>query len=312
MNKLPRFLVVLFLLTTSLFGQSKVKTQADKTRRPFYRMPSENLRKPFYRGLKPLPATGMDKAIATAIGPAKATLLLDRAHNYLAAGIESGFQRDLNRALELEPDNDEIVIGATHLLMERADIQKCDQVVEITTGYISRHSQSDAAYDARSQARVCLGDFVGAFDDISIAIEITPRSFSDHRSNRSGILRKIADPNLALALHQKVIDDLEAKRASEKGLNYKNFWRDYLAVGYIERAFVYKRIGDVKSEISDLSKAVDLIPEWCLRFRATAYKSYKMYAEALADLSQSISLLKPDKIRGNRDDFRLYLDRAET
>ena len=283
MNKFPHFLVAFLFFVASSFGQTEAAGCPDKT------------------------ITNLN--IEIALGPEKANLLLERAGRYRKAGIESSYKRDIDRALKLEPDNDSILVAATKLLMDESASINCEQVLKITSAYISRHTKSDMAYGSRAKGKICSGDMVGAFDDLAIAIELNPdeRAYEQDWSN---IPYRMADSHKSIELHKKIIDYYTSRAATEPQSHWPGRFKSSLASAYVGRSFTYKKIGDKNSQFSDLTTAVELWPEQYLRFRVNAYDELKMYDEAIADLTRYIALLENGLTRSPREPWGMYEYRA--
>ena len=76
---------------------------------------------------------------------------------------------------------------------------------------------------------------------------------------------------------------------------------------YADRGYVYNMLGEYKSAIRDLTKAVELNPLLVSAYdnRGTVYKSLKDYGAAMRDYSKAIEL-KPDYARAYQNRGIIY------
>lgn len=307
-NKLIQHAFVVLLSVVPLYGQFGIAQRVRKPGIPTFKVlnPVKDSTKPFYRIRKPFQPGWIREAIA--IGPEKSRILLKRAGYYLSAGVESSFRRDVGRSLELEPDNERIIIEATRLLMERADLEKCMWVVDVTTSYISRHSNSDPAYYARSLGRTCTGDLERAFNDALAASKINPTNLQ-YRYAQWDIVRDFGLTKQAIEHYQILIDEYERRLRQDQDRPYRNYEESFLASTYQELSRAYREMGRKDDDLAAQTRSVELLPEYYLRFRAAAYRHYQMYDEAIADLNRAIAM-QPKFIRRD-DQASLYWVRAD-
>ncbi|HEX8248482.1 MAG TPA: tetratricopeptide repeat protein [Pyrinomonadaceae bacterium] len=287
MKKFSLVLFVILLLIVPAFAQSQAET---------YRAKAVRLNND---GKFEEAAAEISKAIA--LEPGNADLYLLRAYIYQFNKNIKALVEDVNKAVELDPFNKENIIRGTRYLL---DSQQCERVITIVNEYILKNPQSDEAYDARFRAKTCLEDMAGAFEDISKAIELNPKS-SIHRSNQANLLSRMGDSEKALELFSSVIAFFETNLAKTKTENDKVTLKRELAMLYITRAQTFERKEDMNSAVADLTKAVQLMPtDYFLRIRARAYRKTRKFAEAVNDYTEAIRLAKGSA-------FDLYLERGD-
>jgi tetratricopeptide (TPR) repeat protein len=274
MKNLPQFLLVILVFTISGLSQSEVESFVQNANKI---SSSEKFAEA---------AAEMSKAIE--IEPANAKLYIQRARFYQFAKDEKSFYKDVDQALKLDADNEMIVMTASRLLLDTGNTSKCEEVMSLISAYISKHSQSDVAYDMRFRAKTCTGDITGAYNDVSTAMELNPQNVG-YRTNRANLLSRLGDSKQALELFQLLINSLESKIAVlEKGHD-KTQPNNELAMTYLSRAKIHERNGDEDLAIADLTKAVELVPnDIFFRARAFAYKKSGKFPEAIADLTKAI------------------------
>ncbi|MEQ1606529.1 MAG: hypothetical protein ABL999_16840 [Pyrinomonadaceae bacterium] len=313
MTRLPHLLIVLLLTAIPLAAQSKAKQKPPVAKRPFYRATQINQGKPFYRPiLPPTNAAELNKRLTKAIGAEKSDILIARANYYIAAGLDDSARREFDRALLVDPDDGAVFIRIASQITAYRLKDGCKNVITMSSDYLAKHPNNDAVLYERAKAKSCLGDFEGAFDDVSLASTFAPQNRS-YWSVKLNYLKKFENTDYAELLYQKLIDELEALMAAAPPSRYPYpaFPKDMLALAYIERAFFHKKLGNKDAELADFSRAVDLIPSYYLRMRAYAYKEHKMYPEAVADLDRAIYLVTVENQLQLRDFPEHYWLRAD-
>lgn len=177
MTRLPHLLIILLLATIPLAAQSKAKQKPAVAKRPFYKTTQISQGKPYYRPIQPpANAAQLNKALITAIGGAKADILITRAKYYLAAGLEDSARREFDRALLIDPEDGAVLIRIATEITGYGIKDGCKNVIAMSSDYLAKHPKNDAVLNERARAKSCLGDFDGAFDDVSMASTLAPKT----------------------------------------------------------------------------------------------------------------------------------------
>lgn len=313
MTRLPYLLILILLTAIPLAAQSKAKQKPAVAKRPFYKPEQSSRPKPYYRPIQPpANAAQLNKALTMAIGGTKADILITRAKYYLAAGLEDSARREFDRALLIDPEDGTVLIRIATEITSYGIKDGCKNVIAMSSDYLAKHPKSDKVLDKRAKAKSCIGDFDGAFDDVSMASTIAPQN-RYYWLDKLNYVNRFKNTDHAELLYQRLIDELEALMAASppSPYSYPVFPKDMLALAYVERARFYEKLGNKDAELADFDRAVDLIPSYYLRRRAIAYKQHKMYTEAVADLDRAIYLVAVEKQLRMRDFPELYWIRAD-
>ncbi|MBP7475974.1 MAG: tetratricopeptide repeat protein [Pyrinomonadaceae bacterium] len=219
----------------------------------------------------------------------KADLLIDQARIYKKAGITDSFIRSIRRAIDASDGNSSVLATVTSLLTRSQDKNDCNYALELTSSHLESHPADESAFGSRAKARGCLGDLLGAFDDLTTALKLKPED-RFYLLDRGNIPNRITDNHKALELCQIVIE--ENKRSAEKARpeHLAITFKSLLASSYVSRSFIYRKLGDKDRQLADLSSAVDAYPEANLRVRASTYQQYKMFDLAISDMTNHIRL----------------------
>lgn len=261
------------------FGKVSIQTIQDRLKRK--RSPS-----------KPKPSffsVDFDSKLFLLSGSKKANFLLEQARIYKKAGITESFTRSIRRAIHISDGDSLVLATATTLLVESQDQNDCNSALEFTTVHIAVHPPNDSAFSSRSKAKRCLGDFLGAFDDLTKALVLRPQDVS-YLIGRGNIPNRLTDNQKALELYKIIIEDntrlVGNVRPGHSAITFKSL----LASSYVNRSLIYKRLGDKDKQLADLSSAVEAYPESNLLVRASAYQQYKMFDLAISDITNHIRL----------------------
>ena len=310
MTRLPHLLILLLLTAIPLAGQSRAKPKPSNPKRPFYHPKQSPQGKPFYRWIEPpANAAQLNKALITGIGIDKANILITRANHYLAAGLEDSARREFDRALEVDPESEAVITRVAGLITGSGIARRCERVLEIASGYLSKHPGSDAVLVQRAKAKKCLGDLEGSFDDLIAALEVAPNSIS-YLSQLMNLPSREAKTAREFAIYQKVIDYLSARVAAEQTSRNISYLKSGLSNVFLGRSYAYGKLGNKDSQLSDMNSSVELWRE-NLAFRSRIYENYEMYDEAIADMTAYIAYLKsPENSRPQKNFEREFLIRA--
>ena len=225
----------------------------------------------------------------------------DEALPYLARAIylkRSGdlvtFHKDLEQAAALAPNDITILIGIERTLGATSR-EGCEQVLAFADSHYSKFPQSSAILGIRSRTKNCLGDAAGAYNDVSLAIELDPRN-ATYRINRSSFLDRLGDRSQALKLLAELIGSLKTTISASKDQEEKAAAKRELPSAFNSRARIHERNGDSELALVDLTKAVELSDqETYLRARFDLFMKMQRFPEAAADISSIIERRKQER-----------------
>jgi len=258
----------------------------------------------------------IDKLIA--LKPDESLPLLARATFRKSAGDLASFRKDLDQAAALAPNDISILIGIERTLGTTdgtVNQEGCERVLAFADSHYSKFPESSAILGIRSRMKNCLGDVAGAYNDVSLAIELDPRNAS-YRMNRSSLLDRFGDPNQALKLLAELIKSLKATISLSKDQEEKTAANRELPSAFNSRARIHERSGDLELAIVDATKAIEVSDEETyLRFRYELFVKMQRFPEAAADISTIIDRRKQKRSLlvgpGIPPDLQNKLERAD-
>jgi len=217
--------------------------------------------------------------------PDNAALFKRRAELYYDSGNREAMIPDLLRSVELAPDDREIVlyaVGHLHAYEHYAES------LDILNSYIERNEPDAAIFYNRSVSKTGLQDLLGAYEDLSTAIDLSPKH-NAYRTEQIAILLKLSGSDDALDKSAKLIRTLEQRLAKAKTRDNLESVKDDLSWTYHMRARIFHSNGDTQAEFADLGKFIQYRPNFYnYQVRAQLYVDHQMYAEAIADLTDAI------------------------
>lgn len=136
---------------------------------------------------------------------------------------------------------------------------------------LSANANDDQALNARAIARMRLGHYKEAFDDLRRAVDLKPAN-SDYQANLGYVLWKLGQPTEAISAERKAL-----------GLNAKNTTAHYQLGRFLLRLGEKKDLGEA---VALLRRALELDPrQYEVRFELiAAYRELGNLAEAAAQL----------------------------
>lgn len=225
---------------------------------------------------------------AIVMEPNKAGPYIVRANIHKFAKDYANVRKDAERAIQLEPDSESTLIAVSRVL-ETGFREDCERKSSFASSFISKFPSNAAAYAERSAVKVCLEDIVGAFNDISQAVDLDTET-AVYKNNRANLISKLGDSEKAIELYKMLIDDLRKKVIKEKGSFYDGRATSELTMAFLSRARVHERMGNTDLLIADLTSAVELkFSEIALRQRGAAYTKAGRFADAIVDLTKLIA-----------------------
>ena len=288
MKNLPFCLIAILLFAIPAFAQNDIKTFKDNAG-------ELSLQGKFNEAI-----TEINKAIA--LQPNDADLILKRAELQRFAENNQAFINDVQKAVLINP-SDKKVLYSGALLLHRAG--NYEQALKICSELFALGEPDVWAWQLIVRIKTHLEDFVGAFEDVSKAIELFPEN-AVFRQNQANLIRLMGNSDKAIEMYTSLIAVYEKKLSAEKDENKKERFRYDLSQFLFSRSRVYFENFNKESAQADLIRAVEHLPIARIYYqRARNYIMFKMYAEALSDLNKAIELEK-DKAK-----FTYFIDRGD-
>jgi len=243
--------------------------------------------KPYYAEDK-IDARIVEAIQAIRLEPNNAQLYLKRANLYRLKQDGEAVSSDVTKALGISPNDMSIQFTAVRLLYELPG--QCEQALAIINATIANNPKSDEAFEWRFRVKTCLGDLVGALDDINKAISLNPQK-NIHKHNQALLQQRLAQTDKAAENFNQLIASLEQKLKAAKDANEKESLKRELMMTYISRSRIFAQSKNFDAMFADLNRAVEVHPIYpAYQTRARAYKWREMYAEAIADLTKALEL----------------------
>ena len=237
----------------------------------------------FYFGLASLKGQNHEDAIehyskAIALNSQLSDLYNNRGVSYRLTGDLENSMKDLNRALELDPDSLTALINRNSTAQDLGDpalaLQDLNRILQLDP-------DSAFAYNSRGNLYVSLGMTTEALEDYERAIQLDPDLFMAY-NNKGNLLSQLG----------KCLEALDAFSAA---LKREPSNPNILA----NRGAVYARCEDYKSAIADYTQSIDLDPHHAVAYLnrgeaklnlGSENNSSSIVAEAIEDLSKAIEI----------------------
>lgn len=225
---------------------------------------------------------------AIQLEPNNPQLYLKRAHLYRLKQDAKAVSSDVAKALGLNPNDISIQFDAVRLLYELPE--QCEQALAIINSTIANNPKNDEAFEWRFRVKTCLGDLVGALDDINTAISLNPQK-TVYKNNQALLQQRLGQTDNAVENFNQLIASLEQNLKAAKDANERENLRRELMMTYFSRSRIFAKNENFDAMFTDLNRAVEIHPiHYAYRTRAQAFKWRKMYAEAISDLTKAIEL----------------------
>lgn len=227
-------------------------------------------------------------------------LYLQRANLYRFKQDADAVSGDVTKALGLNPNDITVQFTAVHLLFE---VQRCEQALAIVNSTIAVDPKNDQAFEWRFRVKTCLGDLIGALDDINTAVALNPQS-SIHRTNQALLLKKLGESDKSARNFDQLVASLEQKlKKATENEEVEKLKRE-LSMTYTQRSRTFADNKNYDAMFADLNRAVEVNPAYYVyQLRSRAYKRQKMFVEAVADLTKALEL--------SDNDSSLLMDRGD-
>src|SRR5215203_677647 len=281
MKKLTLIFLALLYLCLPAAAQTEVETIVEKAKRLNLEQKTDEA------------IAEVNKAIV--IEPNNADLYLTRANFYWDSDKASEVLKDAQKAAALSPTDRKFLYFAA-LVVHRS--QQYKEALTIADQLIALGDVDRFGWSLRIQIKMQLKDFVGAFDDVTTALELFPNE-NMFKQNQATLIRLTGDSDKALEIYNKVIASSEKRLPKTKNEGEKaQIIRD-LTDFLFSRAGFYLSKSNLEPAQADLIKAVDYAPTDTNYYRrAKIYHELKMYVEAIADLTRALEVFKQfDKIQ---------------
>lgn len=235
----------------------------------------------------------INKAIA--MEPQNGRLYVLRANFYRFTENKAEVLNDAQKAAMLSPTDRDVLYGSALVLHQT---QQENEALKIADQFIALGDVNRFGWSLRIQIKMQLEDFAGAFEDVTTALELFPKE-NMFKQNQATLLRLMGDPEKAIVIYNKGIASLEAKLDKPKYQSQKDQIVRDLTNFLFSRAGYYLSKSNIEPAQADLLKAVSYAPtDYNYYRRAKVYREMKMYAEAEADLTKSLEVLRSfDKIQ---------------
>ncbi|HEX8288701.1 MAG TPA: tetratricopeptide repeat protein [Pyrinomonadaceae bacterium] len=233
----------------------------------------------------------LSKAIL--IRPDDASLYLQRAELYFGVPNYKLVSQDVKKAVELKPGNKQTVLTAARFLR---NIRDCAESLNLINSYINNHPESDDVIYARAHSRMCLGEWMEAYADMSTAVRLAPQN-SHYRTTQIGLLSKIGYDDLSADQFEQFLTTLkESYSKADFQTERENFGRQISEL-YRVRAGTHHAKKNETAEFADLAESINYYKkDFNYRMRAKIYFDHQMYEKALEDYTKAIELSPKDSL----------------
>ena len=231
-------------------------------------------------------AAELNKALA--IEPKSTRLLFAQAHYHELARNSAAALENVERALKLEPANEETVIEAIRRLYKPGTPGRCERALAVTNSFLVNHPRSDKAYSWLFFTKQCLQDDAGALAAINKAVDLNP-TYPLYHANRANLVSRMGNNKLAQDLLKKLIEVLDSQLDDTKDQNARAAIQREIGTAFSQLAVVYERTGDKTFAIEALTSGMRYHHEPLLQHRARAYSRFGMHKEAIADIDRLIA-----------------------
>lgn len=278
MKHLSILLFALLILFVPAFAQTEVESLIKK---------SEELERE-----NKIPEAIGELTKAIAIDANNADLYLRRAQFYFGENKPDAVLDDVNRAINLKPDDKPTLLTGTRYLR---NARKCAESLNLLNAFIFKNQTADDVFYARAHSKMCLDDWVGAYDDMTSAIELAPKN-NNYITTQAGLLNRLGDSEKAFQKFADMIAGFEKKLNDTGDRGKQQTIKRDLARVYDMRARIYHTKGDTAAEFADYAKSIEYQNEdMDYANRAKVYFDHRMFEEAIADYTESLRISKNPK-----------------
>lgn len=273
MKIIPLVFLSILIFSVSLFGQSEIESFLTK---------SNQLRN----------ESKFDEAIvelskAIAVQSNDANLYIERAILYLSTQNKQNLLADVKKASAISPTDKKILYDGNLIVFKSGQYQES---LLLVNALIALGEPDLSTLGLKVSILTHLEDFVGAYEEITKAIEMFPNE-NGLKHNQANLIRLMGDSEAALKNFSVQIVSLENKLSKIENKEAANRLKWDLSELFFSRAKIYQNKFEIEKMKADLLKAVEWhpIPVNYGR-RAGFYTKQKMYDNALTDLTKAIEL----------------------
>jgi tetratricopeptide (TPR) repeat protein len=288
MKKFPLILLTVFLSAFSVFAQTEIENIIEKANRLNLEQKTAEAIAEINRGI--------------AIEPNNPNLYLTRANFYNFSDNKPEILADAQKAASLSPTDRKILYFSALVLYASQQIKES---LKIADELIALGDVDSFGWSLRINIKMQLQDFVGAFEDITTALELFPNE-SMLKQTRAVLLRLTGDSDKALEVYNIEISLLEKKLNKAKNENEKPPILFDLTGFLFARAGYYLSKSNNEQACADLIKAVNYTPTAVNYFnRADFYRQMEMFVEAETDLTKAL------EIRTDFPEIQILINRGD-
>lgn len=238
-----------------------------------------------------LPSAIAEISKAIKLEPKNAALYLKRGEYYFGLPDYKLVLQDMKKAAALDPDNKYTILTAARYLR---NIRECSESLNILNDFINTHPESDDLIYNRAHSKMCASDWLGAYEDISRAVRLSPGN-THYQTLQFSLLSKIG--------YKEISADQFARLLTMLVNNYENaeekYGRDDIGRQIAEllqaRAATHHANKDEIAEFADLEQAVKYHPkDFTYRHRARIFAEHDMFDKAVEDYTAAIKLSPKD------------------
>ncbi len=176
------------------------------------------------------------------------------------------------------------------------NIRECGESLNIINDYMNRNAEADDVVYARSHSKMCLGDWIGAYEDMSRAVQIVPNN-SHYRTSQIGLLSKIGYNELSADQFDQFLTILKDSYEQTDPKNGREGIGRQIAEVYRVRAGTHHAKKDETAEFADLEEFIKYYPNsYSYRQRGKIHADHELFDKAIADFSKAIELSPKDSI----------------
>ncbi len=281
MNKLTLILLAILCLSLQIAAQTEVERIVEKAKQLHVEQKTAEA------------IAEINKAIV--IEPNNAELYLTRAGYNRFLDNKTDILNDAQKAALLAPTDRRVLYFSAQVLhgsqQETEALKIADQLIAL--GDVDRFGWS-----LRINIKMQLKDFVGAYEDVTTALELFPKE-NMFKQNQAMLIRLMGDSDKALEIYNAVIASSEKKLSKTKTEGEKEqIIRDLTDFHFSRAGYYFSKSNDELGR-SDLLKAVGYAPTDSNFYRrARIFRDQEMYREAISDLTKALEILKQfDKVQ---------------
>ncbi len=256
-----------------------------------------------------LPEAIAEISKAIALKPDDAILYLQRAELNFGLPDYNLVKQDAKKALELNSEDKRVVLTAARFLR---NIRECAESLNVLNVYIYNQSETDDIVYARAHSKMCLGEWIGAYEDMSRALELSPNN-SHYRTTQIGLLSKIGDSQLSAEKFEQFLNVLKNNYTKADPKTGREDIGRQISEVYRTRAATFHAKGDEIAEFADLAESVKYYEkDSSYVIRGKIYSEHRMYEKAIEDYNKAIPISQnPHVLLFERGDLHVFAGKLD-